>query len=279
LKGFMEHLAEYTRCASDFPYFCKEYVKIHAYEWTDWLQDDPRYPYTQNLRLHDYQEDCFNHVENNRFSIFSKFRQGGFSTLFAAYGLWRCMFRLDQSFLYLTQYDRQACDISGVVRYMLERLPQWMRPKMGKDNDHHKSFPDTGSKMLFHTCGAACGQMMTHLIIDEAAFITDLDKHWKALWPTLSCGGKAIVYSTLSNPMEWFYNMLLAAEKGLNDFKVYSCSIEEHPVFATKEWQDKMKGNLGEMGWNIEMLQQFKIESYNTPPPKPKKWRSLEDLL
>ena len=70
-------LREYKKCMGDPSYFCKQYVKvIHL--------DKGLVPF----ELYPYQEDMFDHFEDNRFSIVLACRQSGKSISSVGYILW-----------------------------------------------------------------------------------------------------------------------------------------------------------------------------------------------
>src|SRR5947208_715269 len=97
------------------------------------------------FELFPYQVRLYDHLEDNRFTIFSKFRQGGFSTELAIYGLWKCLFRLDQSVLWLAKTDREATHVcDSIVKRALEYMPDWMKGSVMKMiSSHEKKFPET----------------------------------------------------------------------------------------------------------------------------------------
>jgi hypothetical protein len=266
---------EVCRCATDFPYFCANYVKV-----LNWLPGG--HSEIVPFSLHDYQERYYEHVESNRFTILSKFRQGGFTTLAAIYGLWRCLFRLDERVLFLAKSDREATEVcDGIVKRALTHLPDWMTGNVLKmTNSHQKTFPDTGSDMQFYAPKASCGKGCSLLIVDEAAFIKDMDQHWRCMYPILSCGGSCIVQSTASYTDTWFWGVLEDAKLKLNEWSVYDCHYAEKPAFADPEWQATMKGQLGDKGWQSEMEQV--AQDPHQPekavlPAKKKVWRSIYD--
>lgn len=261
------HESEFVKCAGDFAYFCKTYVKIRHWK----LGIIP-------FELHKYQLRYVNAMEQHRFLIMKKFRQGGFSTLAAIWALWRCMFHEDQSIFMLSKTDRECLNNSYVVKLALDEMPDWLKPKMEKDNHHQKIFIETGSKLLFYTPEAACGRSLTHLIIDEAAFIKDMDKHWKSMFPTISTGGHVICQSTPNGKDNWFAETYANAEQYKNSFVIFDTNYTEHPDYNKPEWVKETRKNLGEWGFRSEVLAEF------LPPktfwgtkhnPHPEDWKAV----
>jgi len=241
---------EIVKCAESFAYFCQKYIKI-------------LHP-TKGLipfMMFKYQDRTIKDYESHRFNIISKFRQGGLTTVSIFYGLWKCMFQLDQQIMALSKTDREATVIGYMVDRAIEHMPIWMKPKKdGKWNDHLKQFPDTGGALQFYSPEAARGKSVTFLIIDEAAFIPDMDKHWKAMWPVLSTGGSCVLVSTVNGLGNWYEETYTKAKDGKNMFHVIDLDYWEHPDYSKKsnpQWVDEQLAQLGEKGFAQEVLRSF----------------------
>jgi len=277
-----EQQEEIARCAADFPYFCKEYVKIYLPQGVNPPPGSSLSSAIIPFELFAYQKRLYEHLEDNRYTIFSKFRQGGFSTEVAIYCLWRCLFRLDQNILWLAKADREAmyvCD--SIIKRALEYMPDWMKGNVMKMvSSHEKKFPETDSSMFFGTPEAACGKSVSLLVIDEASFIQNMDSHWKAMWPCLSTGGNAVVMSTPNMDTDWFWNTLEDAQLKLNKFKVYQCHYQENPLYCDAVWEQEMRSNLGPIGWEREFEQKVSESMQKVKASKKaskKLWRSIYD--
>ena len=238
---------EIIKCCHSFAYFCHKFVKIlHP---TKGLVPFIMFNY-QNKVIKDY--------ENNRFNIISKFRQGGLTTVTLLWGMYKCMFQTDQQIMLLSKTDREATDIGMMIDRAAENLPEWLRPKKdGKWNDHLKMFTETGSSVKFYSPQAARGKSVTFLIIDEAAFIEDMDKHWKAMWPVLSTGGSCTLVSTVNGIGNWYHQTYLEAREKRNLFHVIDLDYWEHPDYNNPKWVAEQKAQLGEKGFLQEVLREF----------------------
>ena len=238
---------EIIKCVHSFSYFCHKYVKI-------------LHP-TKGLVpfiMFKYQHKVIKDYENNRFNIISKFRQGGLTTVTLLWGMWKCMFQTDQQIMLLSKTDREATDIGMMIDRAAENLPDWLKPKKdGKWNDHLKMFTETGSSVKFYSPQAARGKSVTFLIIDEAAFIDDMDKHWKAMWPVLSTGGSCALVSTVNGIGNWYYQTYLEAKEKRNLFHVIDLDYWEHPDYNDPKWVAEQKAQLGEKGFLQEVLREF----------------------
>lgn len=250
---------ELLKCAMSFPYFCHKYVKI-AHPIRGLL------PFV----LYDYQRKVVQEYENFRFNILSKFRQGGLTTLTVNWALWRCLFKLDETIMVLSKSDREAIAAGEVVKRALIELPNWMKPEMDKNNDHQKLFVETGCKLFFYTPEAARGKSITYLVLDEAAFIPQMEKHWKSMFPTISTGGHCICISTVNGVGNWYYDAFMGAKKGEgfgSEFHIIELDYWENPEYNDPDWVKATRAQLGEKGWQQEVLRDFLGAGESYIPP------------
>jgi hypothetical protein len=247
---------EFVKCSKDFVYFAEKYLKINH-------PKKGLIPFT----LFDYQKRLISDYESHNYVITAKWRQGGFSTLTVLHGLWHCMFKPDSRFLFISKTDREARALSKVVENAINNLPDTFKPLLTKSNDHEKRFECTGSIMNFFSPEPGCGRAFTHLIIDEAAFIRNMDEHWKAMWPQIQ--GKCFVLSTVNGIGNWFAETYIDAREGKNKFKVFESSYKEHPEYNNEEWVAQVRKNLGERGW----MQEFECCFVGSEPTKEDKLR------
>ncbi len=239
---------EYTKCALDFFYFANKYIKI-------------LHPKRGAVRFicYKYQHRVVEDYEKYRFNFISKFRQGGLTTLSELWCMWRCMFKLDQQIVLLSKTDSEAITAGEIINTAVKNFPTWLSPKAtdGKWNDHQKHFPETGGKMVFGTPERARGLAITYLILDEAAFIGDMEKHWKAIYPTLSAGGNCIVVSTVNGLGNWYEKMYHKSKRNGKPFHIIDLDYTEHPDYNNPIWVADQKSQLGEKGWLQEVLRSF----------------------
>lgn len=244
--SFEQQQDEYIKCANSFAYWCHKYVKI-AHPLRALIP----------FRLFNYQRKTIDAYEKHRFNILSKFRQGGLSTVSVLWCLWRCMFRLDQRILIVSKTDREAIAAGEIAKLALDYMPKWMLPKMGKCNEHERKFEDTGSTLWCYTVEAARSKSITVLVIDEGAFIPDMDKHWAGLYPTLATGGKCCVVSTVNGVGNWYEDTYHRAQSKKNQFHIVDMDYWEHPEYNSPGWEQAMRTNLGEKKWAQEIMRSF----------------------
>ena len=210
---------ELHKCAKDPIYFIINYCQII----------DPIKGLVP-LLLHDYQEDVIKQYIAYRFNIVLKARQLGISTITVAYALWLMLFHGEKNIRIITANQITATNIIKRLKRMFYNLPDWMRQIVEVKIDNRKEFSfDNDSQIKVDrasTCDG-CGESLSLLIIDEAAYIERMEDIWTGILPTL-IGGACIVISTLSEP-DWFYEQYERAEQDLNDFNPIKLMWDVHP--------------------------------------------------
>ena len=237
---------EFLRC-QDFNYFASTYLKI-------------RHPTRGHisLELYDFQKEVIKEYETNKNVILKKFRQGGFSTLTVLYALWKCMFHINQKFLFLCKTDRDAVCLGRIVDDAVKNLPSSFKPILTKNNDHNKVFSVTDSRMEFRMPEVCCAIAYTHLIIDEAAYIPNINQHWQ----TLRCGSldtKCFILSTINGDNDWFARVYKNALIGDSKFKAIATNYKDHPDYSNPEWTERVRVNLGEATFAKEIEGKFPV--------------------
>lgn len=242
-----QQIDEIIKCAKNFHYWCHRYVKILH----------PKFG-TIPFVTYKYQRRVINEYETKRFNMISKFRQGGLTTVAVLWGLWKCAFQKDQQIYFLSKTDREALAAADIARRAMDNFPYWMFDKNQADiTKHEKKFNDVGSKLCFYTPEAARGKSATCIMVDEAAFIDNMEEHWKAMYPVIATGGHIEIISTVNGLGNWYEETYHEAEAGRNFFNIINLDYWEHPAYANPEWAKEMKANLGEKGWRQEVLRDF----------------------
>jgi len=245
-KEYKSRIDEENACSESFSYFAENYVKIRH-----WKHD------IIPLKLYPFQQRLVDSYQNYPYVIGVKFRQGGFTTMTVVYALWKCMFYLDQSFNVYSKTDREAIHLGKIATQVLDNLPDWMRPKLERNTQHEKKLPRTNSQLSFYTLQKARGKSITHAFIDEAAFIPNMLEHWKAMYPTIACGGKCFVLSTANGVGNWFEETYHSALDEENFFHVFKSHYTEHPDFQDPQKIKEMKSNMGEKKFLQEIEGKF----------------------
>ena len=240
-KTLKEIIAEeYRKCAADPVYFMKKYCVI-------------QHPTRGKIPFHLYpfQEDCMNDFKNNRFNIILKSRQLGLSTLSAGYILWKMLFNQDFNALVIATKVTVAKNLVEKVRVMHDLLPIWLRDGGNSSVEDNKLSLKlkNGSqcKAIASSPDAGRSEALSLLVVDEAAFIRDIDEIWLSAQSTLSTGGAAIVLSTPNGVGNWFHKMWVDGESGANGFHNIKLHWTVHPE-RNQDWRDEQTRILGIKG-------------------------------
>lgn len=175
------------------------------------------------FKLFSYQKKSIKMFLKNRFTIFNKCRQTGISTLAGAFALWFAMFRNHKTILIVSQTDAHATHfLNRNIQFIFNSLPKVMREiwKPTNSNRHELVFPN-GSTITSKT--SAPNVLRSHAaslnIVDEAAFIENMDEMWASGYPTLTHGGSLICISTPCGVGSWYWDQWSKAISSKGVFK------------------------------------------------------------
>ena len=231
---------EYKKCALDPIYFMKKYCVIQH-------PTRGKIPF----KLFPFQENCLTDFKDNRFNIILKSRQLGLSTLSAGFILWKMIFNSDFNALVIATKVTVAKNLVEKVRVMHDLLPVWLRDGSSASVEDNKLSLKlkNGSQVKAITSSPDAGrsEALSLLVIDEAAFIRDIDEIWLSAQSTLSTGGSAIVLSTPNGVGNWFHKMWVEGESGENGFNTIKLHWTEHPE-RNQTWRDEQTRVLGTKG-------------------------------
>ena len=175
---------EYVKCAMDPVYFMREYCYV-------------QHPVRGKIKfdLYPFQEKTLSDVANHDYNIILKARQLGISTLSAGYSLWLMNFHSDKNILVIATKQEVAKNLVTKVRVMHKELPKWLKQGCAEDNKLSLRY-NNGSqiKAISSTGEAGRSEALSLLIIDEAAFIKNIDEIWTAAQSTLSTGGLSLIH-------------------------------------------------------------------------------------
>jgi len=238
---------EFKKCQSDLHYFINTYVQIEHQK----LGVIP-------FHLHGFQNKLAAKLLKHRFNIVNKSRQTGISTLAAAYCLWAITFFKNKLIMVISRNDKEAIAFVEKVKLAYDRLPNWMKHKEEKRNEHalHLS---TGSRVEAEASGKNAGRSrsMFMLILDEAAFIDKIRSIQKAALPALSRGnGRLLVISTPNGRSGWFAETWRAAGLPAGDPKKNKyirtfCDWRDVPEYDD-DWYEEMRPQFTDKEWAQE---------------------------
>ena len=225
---------EYKRCAKDVIYFFKKYVYI-------------QHPQRGKIKfnLYPFQELVLGELYNYDYSIILKSRQLGISTLTAAMALHLMIFNSDKNILVIATKQTTAKNLVTKVRYAYDNLPSWLREGYIENNKLNLKLKN-GSQIKAESSAADAGrsEAVSMLIIDEAAFVPEIDDIWGAAQQTLATGGRAVVLSTPNGVANWFHREWTKAKENKNKFHTIQLHWSMHPE-RDDAWREEQNDILG----------------------------------
>lgn len=225
---------EYKKCAGDIVYFLKRYVYI-------------QHPERGRIKfnLYSFQEKVLSELYAHRYGIILKSRQLGISTLTAAMALHLMIFQRDKNILVIATKQTTAKNLVTKVRYAYDNLPSWLREGYVENNKLNLKLKN-GSQIKAESSAADAGrsEAVSMLVIDEAAFVPDIDEIWGSAQQTLATGGRAIVLSTPNGVANWFHREWTRAKEHKNKFHTIQLHWSMHPERG-QDWRDEQEIILG----------------------------------
>lgn len=228
---------EYKKCLQDPVHFMKKYCQI-------------QHPQKGKIPFHLYpfQETALRALRDHDYNIILKSRQLGISTLSAGYALWLMTFFGDKNILVIATKQEVAKNLVLKVKVMYENLPSWLKLAATEDNKLSLRLSN-GSQIKATSSSGDSGrsEALSLLIIDEAAFISNVEEIWISAQQTLATGGGAIILSTPNGTGNFFHKTWVGAEEGRNRFNTIKLHWTVHPD-RDQSWRDKQDELLGPKG-------------------------------
>jgi len=225
---------EYIKCAKDPAYFMKKYC---------YIQHPTRGRILFNL--YPFQSKVLHLFKDEQYIITLKSRQLGISTLASAYSLWLMLFHKDKNVLALATTQATARNLVTKTMFMYDQLPKWLRlPALEKNKLSLRL--KNGSKITAKSSNAdaARSEAVSLLLIDEAAFIDNIEETFTAAQQTLATGGQCMALSTPNGIGNWFHLTWEKAESGENSFLPIRLPWTVHPE-RDEKWREQQDSDLG----------------------------------
>ena len=225
---------EYIKCAKDPAYFMRKYCYI-------------QHPTRGRIlfALYPFQEKVLHLFRDNQYLVTLKSRQLGISTLASAYSLWLMLFHKDKNVLALATTQATARNLVSKTMFMYDQLPKWLRLSAVEKNKLSLRLKN-GSKITAKSSNAdaARSEAVSLLLIDEAAFIDNIEETFTAAQQTLATGGQCMALSTPNGIGNWFHMTWEKAESGENSFLPIKLPWTVHPE-RDQSWRDQQDSDLG----------------------------------
>ena len=225
---------EYIKCGKDPAYFMRKYC---------YIQHPTRGRILFNL--YPFQEKVLHLFRVNQYIITLKSRQLGISTLAAAYSLWLMLFHKDKNVLALATTQATARNLVSKTMFMYDQLPKWLKIQAVEKNKLSLRLKN-GSKITAKSSNAdaARSEAVSLLLIDEAAFIDNIEETFTAAQQTLATGGQCMALSTPNGIGNWFHQTWEKAETGENSFLAVRLPWTVHPE-RNQDWREQQDKDLG----------------------------------
>ena len=227
---------EFIKCSQDPVYFMKKYYMIQHPKRGRQLFD-----------LYPFQEKVLRLFQKYPDSIINKSRQLGISTLVSAYSLWLMIFNKDKNVLVIATKQDTAKNMVTKVRFAYDNLPVWLKIGASATENNRLSLRlANGSQVKAVSAAGDAGrsEAVSLLVIDEAAFIDNIETIYTAAKMTLATGGGCIALSTPNGIGNWFHKTYTTAQKSENNFIPISLPWTVHPE-RDQTWRDEQDIDLG----------------------------------
>lgn len=239
---------EYARCMNDPAYFATNYVKIISL-------DSGLVPF----KLYPYQEEMFNHFNDNRFSIVLACRQSGKSISSVAYLLWYACFHPEKTIAILANKGATAREMLARITLMLENLPFFLQPGCKALNKGSIEFSNNSRIIASATSGSSIrGMSINLLMLDEFAFVENDSEFYTSTYPVISSGKntKIIITSTANGVGNVFHKLWEGAVQKTNEFTPFTVNWWDVPG-RDEKWKQQTIANTSELQFDQEFGNNF----------------------
>ena len=243
-----ETILEYQKCMNDPAYFAITYCKVISL-------DRGLVPF----KLYPYQEEMFNHFNENRFSIVLACRQSGKSISSVAYLLWYALFHSEKNIAILANKGATAREMLARVTLMLENLPFFLQPGTKALNKGSIEFSNNSKILAAATSGSSIrGLSINLLFLDEFAFVENATEFYTSTYPVVSSGKdtKVIITSTANGIGNQFYTIWQGALQGTNAYKQFRVDWWDVPG-RDEAWKIETIGNTSQLQFDQEFGNTF----------------------
>jgi len=202
-----------------------------------WIEDK-EHKRQIKLKLWPAQAKVIPQLLNSLLSILIKARQLGLTWLVAALSLWLSMRHPLHLIVVISATEDHAIEFLDRVYFIMDRLPDWMLPKVKVRNKQiltfsHKAGTEATIKSLPTTEMGAESKTPNMLVIDEAHMIRGVETIYTSSLPGIEqAGGQIIVIanSVKNRPgWPWVRDTYIAARKKENDFNRIFLPYQAHP--------------------------------------------------
>jgi len=238
-----EQVVEYAKCMKDPAYFARTYVKIISLDKG-----------LVNFDLYPYQENMFDHFNDNRFSIVLACRQSGKSISSVVYLLWYAIFHPEKTIAVLANKGATAREMLARVTLALENLPFFLQPGCRALNKGSIEFSNNSRIIAAATSGSSIRGMSVNLLfLDEFAFVERAAEFYTSTYPVISSGKdtKVIITSTANGIGNTYHKIWEGAVQKVNEYKAFTVNWWDVPG-RDEEWKRQTISNTSQLQFDQE---------------------------
>ena len=202
------------------------------------------------IKPFEYQEKFIEFIHSNDFTISSKARQMHLSSITCVYVAWYVLFNKDKTVMLLSHNSDSAKRLLSWVKNIVfdfikkYNLEEELNFKI-RDNNTRVLSLFNGCKILSKSpaVDAGKGEQIHFLVIDEAAYIKNLEDIWMGIGICLSAikNSKCVIISS-PNGFEFFYKTWVNSLNGYNNFVAKKFKWDIHPVYSKGKYLDEKTG-------------------------------------
>jgi hypothetical protein len=227
MKGRDRLIKEIKRCAADFDYFSKKYLKIVDKNGRMIL-----------LRPNNAQQLYLEADNQNPWVYILKARKLGMTTVIAAYNFWSALFTRNYSVLVLAHTDLAAKGIFQIYRRFYDNLPEFLQFEWTLLNKHELRFKH-GGYINAATAGSesARGQTYQSIHCSEFAMYEDIESLIASALSTAGNNARVVLETTANGLNE--AHKIWTDENGFEKLFISWMDAEDTKRFTKPKWVPK----------------------------------------
>jgi hypothetical protein len=255
-----EMIQEFSECSKDVKYFALNQCKVRGVKGIIPLQ------------LRDYQMKMLETITDNEWSVLKTGRQVGKSTIVGLYCLWNAIFAHPKKPVEIWILSNKASSAQSFlddIKGTYEELDPFIKSNAGVIEWNKTSIEfENKSRIITSTTAkdAIRGETPNFVVLDEFAHVAAhiAEEFYKAVWPSISSGGRIIVISTPNGNTNKFYDLFHNATDGpdANGFGRFDMDWREVPD-RDEAFKEKQIKATSLQEWNQEFEAKF-LGSSNT---------------
>jgi len=228
----------------------------------------PDYPYLRAL------VSQFQHEQR---LVILKSRQMMATWTAVAFSLWESIFRGSADILFISKREDDAREAIRRIRFIYERLPDYMKPKTGENTRYVLEFPGRNSRLMALPTHPNIGRTYspTRIIWDEMACTPFDDEIFASLQPSLDGGGSFIGISTSQGPLTKHAELYLNAHE--MGFTPVALHYSLHPD-KDESWSRRARRGMSDRQWEMEQEMSLALSGDRVYPSFQKQTHVITDF-